>query len=308
MKGVAPDVRFHAYRVFGCEGSTTSDIMLAAMERVLDDGADVLNMSIGAAFQWPQYPTAQAAEPSRRGAASSSWRRSGTAARSACTRHGAPGVGRDVIGVASFDNTHANLPAFTVSPDATAIGYIAAAGAPPPPTTGTFPMARTGTATTTNDACAALPAGSLTGKVALIRRGTCSFYVKAFNAQTAGAAGVVLYNNVAGFISPTVAGDAANHDSGRGDHGGQGRVDRRPDRERPGDDDVDEPGRERAESDRRIDLELLVLRPAARSELQAGHRRAGRHGAIHASARAGRIRRHQRHLDGVATRRRAPSP
>jgi minor extracellular serine protease Vpr len=29
--------------------------------------------------------------------------------------------------------------------------------------------------------------------------------VKAFNAQQAGAAGVVLYNNVAGFINPSVA-------------------------------------------------------------------------------------------------------
>src|SRR5262249_7206316 len=61
IKGVAPGVTFHAYRVFGCEGATTSDIMLAAMELVHEDGADVLNMSIGAARQWPQYPTAQGA-------------------------------------------------------------------------------------------------------------------------------------------------------------------------------------------------------------------------------------------------------
>ena len=59
--GVAPDVVFGAYRVFGCDGSTTSDIMLAAMERALDDDMDVLNMSIGARAQWPQYPTAAAA-------------------------------------------------------------------------------------------------------------------------------------------------------------------------------------------------------------------------------------------------------
>jgi len=67
-------------------------------------------------------------------------------------------------------------------------------------------MARTGTSTTTNDACAMLPPGSLTGTVALIRRGACGFYVKAFNAQAAGAAGVVLYNNAPGFLNATVAG------------------------------------------------------------------------------------------------------
>ena len=64
----------------------------------------------------------------------------------------------------------------------------------------------TGTPTSTDDACAALPAGSLTGSIALIRRGTCSFYQKALNAQNAGAAGVILYNNAAGRVSPSVAG------------------------------------------------------------------------------------------------------
>ena len=129
------------------------------------------------------------------------------------TAAAAPGIGKNVIGVASFDNTHANVVSFTISPDGTRVGYIAAAGAPPPPVTGSSPMARTGTATTTNDACnvgsppaSPLAPGSLTGRVALIRRGTCSFYEKAFNAQSAGAVGVVLYNNVPGFISPTVAG------------------------------------------------------------------------------------------------------
>ena len=62
LVGVAPGVTFHAYRVFGCEGSTTADVMLDAMELALDNGADVVNMSIGAALAWPQYPTAQAAD------------------------------------------------------------------------------------------------------------------------------------------------------------------------------------------------------------------------------------------------------
>jgi minor extracellular serine protease Vpr len=205
IKGVAPGVRFHAYRVFGCEGTTSEDIVLEAMEMVLDDGADVLNMSLGSALQWPQNPTARAA--------------------SRLVRHGivvvaaigndaafglysgeAPAVGKEVIGVASFDNTDANLVAFTVSPDDTKIGYTASAGAPQPPETGTFPIARTGTATTPDDACAALPAGSLTGKVALVRRGGCPFYIKAFNAQVAGAIGVVFYNNAPGILTATVAG------------------------------------------------------------------------------------------------------
>jgi minor extracellular serine protease Vpr len=205
LKGVAPGVTFHAYRVFGCEGSTTSDVLLNAMELALDNRADVVNMSIGAALAWPQFPTAQAADRLVR---------LGVVVVASIGNEGAlglytasaPGVGDGVIGVASFDNSHANLNSFTITPDGTRIGYIEAAGAPPPPLVGSFPMARTGTATSIDDACAALPAGSLTGRVALIRRGTCAFSLKAANAQAAGAAGVVLYNNVPGFIGATVAG------------------------------------------------------------------------------------------------------
>ncbi len=51
---------------------------------------------------------------------------------------------------------------------------------------------------TTNAACAALPAGSLTGKIAFIDRGTCGFSVKALNAQNAGAIGVIIGNNQGG--------------------------------------------------------------------------------------------------------------
>ena len=76
-----------------------------------------------------------------------------------------------------------------------------ATGSPLPPTRGSLPMSRTGTTATADDACVALPAGSLTGKAVLIRRGTCGFYAKAINAQVAGAAAVVLYNNVAGALT-----------------------------------------------------------------------------------------------------------
>jgi len=50
----------------------------------------------------------------------------------------------------------------------------------------------------TSAGCAALPANSLTGKIALIDRGSCGFSVKAMNAQAAGAIGVIIGNNAAG--------------------------------------------------------------------------------------------------------------
>jgi hypothetical protein len=48
------------------------------------------------------------------------------------------------------------------------------------------------------NALTALEAAAVTGKVALIDRGTCAFALKAKNAQNAGAIGVVIANNAAG--------------------------------------------------------------------------------------------------------------
>jgi hypothetical protein len=67
-----------------------------------------------------------------------------------------------------------------------------------------MPLARTGTPASAADACAPLTPGTLTGRVALIRRGTCSFYQKVKNAEAAGAIGVVVYNNAAGLLQPSV--------------------------------------------------------------------------------------------------------
>jgi minor extracellular serine protease Vpr len=205
LKGVAPGVTLGAYRVFGCGGSSSSDVIVEAMERAYADGMQVVNQSLGAARQWPQYPTAQAATRLvNRGVvmvASIGNNGPGGSSPDALFAAGAPGVGTKVIGVASFDNAQR---AFTVN--GTPYGYNPASAAPLPPTSGSLEMARTGTPASAADSCAPLPAGSLTGRAALIRRGGCSFNAKSFNAMTAGAAAVVLYNNAAGALNATVAG------------------------------------------------------------------------------------------------------
>jgi minor extracellular serine protease Vpr len=208
VKGVAPEVTLGAYRVFGCEGSSSADVIIAALEKAYKDGMDVVNMSLGAAFQWPQYPTAVVSNRLvKKGVVVVA--SAGNSGANGAYSLGAPGVGEDVIGVASYDNVAVFLNFFTISPDNQAIGYGPATGAPTPPTSGSLPMARTGTPAATSDACNPLPAGSLAGQAALIRRGGCTFYQKAFNAQQAGAAAVVLYNNAPGRFSPTVAGTPA---------------------------------------------------------------------------------------------------
>jgi minor extracellular serine protease Vpr len=204
--GVAPGARLLAYRVFGCNGGTDSDVMVHAMELALDDHADVLNMSIGAAFtNWPQYPTAVAADNLSAAGVTvvTSIGNSGVNGGQLWSA-GAPGVGRNVIGVASFDNRKATLPAFQVG--TTLYPYNRASGSlATVPQSGGAELIATGTPATVDDGCNVPLSSALAGKIALIRRGTCGFYNKAINAQHAGAIGVVLYNNVAGPLSPTVA-------------------------------------------------------------------------------------------------------
>ena len=60
------------------------------------------------------------------------------------------------------------------------------------------------------DGCTALTNGaSIAGRIALVERGTCTFQTKAFNAQSAGAIGVIIYNNAANVNSapPGMAAD-----------------------------------------------------------------------------------------------------
>jgi minor extracellular serine protease Vpr len=224
--GVAPKVSFGAYRVFGCDGSVTEDVMIAAMERALADGMDVLNMSIGDAFNnWPGSPTA-AASDALVDAGMVVVASIGNSGAAGIYSAGAPGVGDKVIGVASYDNSHVRAPGFTISPDNTAIAYSDSTSnsatipdPPNPPTSGTFPLKQTAEAaavgnvppatfpggTTFPDGCAPLPAGYFAGTVALIRRGSCSFTIKAQNAEAAGALAVVLYNHSPGALTPIVA-------------------------------------------------------------------------------------------------------
>ncbi len=57
-----------------------------------------------------------------------------------------------------------------------------------------------------DDACNPYPAGSLAGAIAVVRRGSCSFSIKVDNAAAAGAVAVVIANNAAGGIIPSVPG------------------------------------------------------------------------------------------------------
>ncbi|KAF9170789.1 hypothetical protein BGX20_008522 [Mortierella sp. AD010] len=110
--GVAPEVTFGAYRIFGCDGNAGEDIILAAMELAFNDGMDIINMSLGGGSSFKENPTAALAEKliAR-----------GMALAGAAGNDGADGVwmvsdtglGDHATSVASFDNLFIYLYSFT---------------------------------------------------------------------------------------------------------------------------------------------------------------------------------------------------
>lgn len=57
---MAPDVDLFAYRVLGPYGSGTTDGVLAGIDKAVEDGMDVINLSLGAGVNDPLYPTSVA--------------------------------------------------------------------------------------------------------------------------------------------------------------------------------------------------------------------------------------------------------
>lgn len=206
--GVAPGVTLGAYRVFGCSGSTTSDIIIAALELALADGMDVVNMSLGAAYQWPSYPSAQASN-NLVDAGVVVVASAGNAGATGLYSLGAPGVGEKVIAVASFDNVEIALKTFEVGGES--IGYSVMDGSVEAPESGSEGIVHVGRGCSEPDV---VPADEYladpAGKIALIERGACTFASKAQRAIDAGAVAVVIYNSAPGNFAGTLGDYAAS--------------------------------------------------------------------------------------------------
>jgi hypothetical protein len=153
---------------------------------------------------------------------------------------GAPSTAPDAISVAAVSNSHVFAPALTVS-SPSGLGPIPfSRGASPTPSawgTSDQRLADVGTVVGTDGKpvdrylCgpasdleaprSTLPAGSLSGSIALVSRGYCSFFSKAQRAETAGAVGIVLVDNRPGEANgvpvqlPLPAGMIADADGAR---------------------------------------------------------------------------------------------
>lgn len=207
MSGVAPAAQLGNYNIFpGAVDNARSEDIVDALEAAYVDGMDVANMSLGgdahgvddlladAVDDLDQANMVIAVAAGNSGPGHYTVESPGSAQRALTA--GASTVGHFVgapFTSGTFSTGLASGDFATVDSDLTApLGVV------------------TGSIGGLGDACAALPAGSLTGEIAVLSRGTCAFSVKIRNAQTAGAVATIVVNNVAG--DPTAMGQDGTAD------------------------------------------------------------------------------------------------
>jgi minor extracellular serine protease Vpr len=198
VTGVAPGVTFFAYKVFGPDGPTSSDVIVAAMEAAYEDRADVINMSLGASFQWPKYPTGVAADRMvQKGIVVAT--SAGNEGGSGLFAGGSPGVASKVVSTASFENAMVTVYRADVS-DGSAAGYDHLTFSPEA-TGQTFPVVAVPNLGNADSDYAGL---DVAGKAVLVSRGADTFANKVARAMRFGAAAAIIHNNAPGFFAGTL--------------------------------------------------------------------------------------------------------
>ncbi|CAO3574562.1 unnamed protein product [Mortierella alpina] len=192
--GVAPEVTLGAYRVYGCEGGASDDVILAAMEMAFNDGMDVINMSLGGGSAYKYNPQASLAEKLiARGMAVAA--AAGNDGHEGAWMVADAGLGDSTSSVASFENIYGFYYSFSyagkIHPYAPSEGF------------GNKPIILPGKSTlmplllendTLADGCDGTLYQNTTGKVVLLLGdvSNCDFKSRAASAKKAGAVGILI--------------------------------------------------------------------------------------------------------------------
>ncbi len=188
LKGVAPEAKILAYRALGPGGGGTTENVLAAIEQAIKDKVDIMNLSLGNDINGPDLPISLALNRA---------------------------VEKGIVAIAASGNSGPNI--WTVGSPGTASKAISVGASTP---TLEVPhlliegmrdkiriQPLEGSSKWDLDRSMSIVNGGLgtkedlkdvTGKIALVKRGTITFSEKAENAREAGAKAVIIYNNMSG--------------------------------------------------------------------------------------------------------------
>lgn len=203
IKGVAPDATLLAYRVLGPGGRGTTAGVIAGIERAVTDGADVMNLSLGAAVNDPDYATSIALDTAMADGVVAVTSNGNSGPNNWTV--GSPGTSREAISVGATQLPFNLFSADLFTSEGVSYPSVETMGFPNEEALlalneGEFEFVNVGLG-----GAADFAGKDLTGKIALISRGEFAFVDKVENAKNAGATGVIMYNNVAGEV-PNVPG------------------------------------------------------------------------------------------------------
>ncbi len=190
--GVAPEATILAYRVFGCDGS--SEVVDQAINQAVIDGADVINMSLGAPFGGASADPTSAAAQNAIEAGIIVVASAGNEGPSAFMV-GSPSTAPDVISVAAMDT----IPQFRMATIVGGTVNLTAINANEHPLTspvsGPLRVLSDGAGGIALGCSAAEYAGVQPGDIVVALRGVCARVDRAILGEAAGAAAVIMVNN-----------------------------------------------------------------------------------------------------------------
>ncbi|KAJ8696129.1 hypothetical protein PTI98_006019 [Pleurotus ostreatus] len=193
--GNAYKASISGYRVFGCGGSTTDEIIAQSLIRGYNEGMDILTLSLGGVDGWTigtgSVVASRIAEQGRVVTIAA-----GNDGSDGAWYTSSPGNGISAISIGSVDNIVVSVQNVNVKGvEHAPIAYLQLL---PLNVTGELPIYVTNNDTTVkDDACNPLPATTpdLSGHIVVIHRGTCTFQIKADNAAKFGAKNFLIYNS-----------------------------------------------------------------------------------------------------------------
>src|SRR5262245_2779394 len=190
MSGIAPGAWLGNYNVFpGGVLDARSEDILNAVDAAIEDGMDVLNLSLGGSYHGNNDLLAHGLDDAVEAglvvavAAGNSGPGQGTLE--------SPGRARNILTVGGRTNQHFVGQAFTYPAGRGTTGGAAVGEFDPLPAD-SFDLFDTH-----SNGCTSVDPGA-SGKLAIIDRGSCTFSQKVANANAAGAVAVLIINNVAG--------------------------------------------------------------------------------------------------------------
>lgn len=205
VSGIAPGAYIMTYNVAYDPATASLIVTLLAFDDIIADDADVVNMSFSSLAGPLELDTFVEPMDNLVAAGIVPVAAIGNSGPTAETGQHSPGTLPSVIGVGATDNARflsdSKVSVTSPTPVPDTVTNLASAVAE-------FSSAFTtvsGVYEFIGTACSA-PAADLTGKIALIARGGCTFAAKTANARAKGAIGVVIYNNVVGGPPITMGG------------------------------------------------------------------------------------------------------